>query len=126
MWVEDPILQNNPPDIVTEINQTKPMNKTSVLLVDDHTVVRQGLRALLKSEEDIEVIGEAENGRLAVQFARKTPPDVVVMDVAMPLMNGLEATRQILKSLPSTRVLVLTSYSDDDCVPQLTEAGVTG
>jgi len=64
------------------------MNKTSVLLVDDHTVVRQGLRALLKSEEDIEVIGEAENGRMAVQFARKTPPDVVVMDVAMPLMNG--------------------------------------
>src|SRR5690242_21895856 len=92
------------------------MNKTTVLLVDDHTVVRQGLRALLKSEEDIEVIGEAENGRQAVQMARKTPPDVIVMDVAMPLMNGLEATRQILKGLPSTRVLVLTSYSDDDCV----------
>ena len=104
----------------------KPMNKISVLLVDDHTVVRQGLRALLKSEEDIEVIGEAENGRMAVQIARKTPPDVVVMDVAMPLMNGLEATRQILKALPATRVLVLTSYSDDDCVQQLTEAGISG
>src|SRR3569833_2572995 len=102
------------------------MNKTSVLLVDDHTVVRQGLRALLKSEEDIEVIGEAENGRLAVQLARKTPPDVVVMDVAMPLMNGLEATRQILKGFANTRILVLTSYSDDDCVQQLTEAGVSG
>ena len=106
--------------------ETKPMNKTTVLLVDDHTVVRQGLRALLKSEEDIEVIGEAENGRLAVQMVRKTPPDVVVMDVAMPLMNGLEATRQILKALPNTRILVLTSYSDDDCVQQLTEAGVSG
>jgi len=118
-----PILQDF---IVAIVIETKPMNKTSVLLVDDHTVVRQGLRALLKSEEDIEVIGEAENGRLAVQLARKTPPDVVVMDVAMPLMNGLEATRQILKSLPSTRILVLTSYSDDDCVQQLTEAGVSG
>lgn len=97
-----------------------------MLLADDHTVVRQGLRALLKAEEDIEVIGEAENGRLAVQFARKTPPDVVVMDVAMPLLNGLEATRQILKMAPSTRVLVLTSYSDDECVQQLTQAGVSG
>jgi DNA-binding NarL/FixJ family response regulator len=106
--------------------ENKPMNNISVMLVDDHTVVRQGLRALLKSEEDIEVIGEAENGRQAVQLARKTPPDVVVMDVAMPLMNGLEATRQILKALPTTRVLVLTSYSDDDCVQQLTEAGVSG
>ena len=118
-----PILQRFPGGI---LRKTKPMNKTTVLLVDDHTVVRQGLRALLKSEEDIEVIGEAENGRLAVQLARNVPPDVVVMDVSMPLMNGLEATRQILKTLPSTRILVLTSYSDDDCVKQLTEAGVSG
>ena len=96
-----------------------------VLLADDHTVVRQGLRALLKAEEDMEVIGEAENGRQAVNLVKKSPPDVVLMDVAMPLMNGLEATRQILKALPATRVLVLTSYSDDDCVQQLTEAGVS-
>jgi DNA-binding NarL/FixJ family response regulator len=102
------------------------MKKITVLLVDDHTVVRQGLRALLKSEEDIEVMGEAENGRQAVAMVRKTPPDVVVMDVAMPLLNGLEATRQILKALPGTRILVLTSYSDDDCVQQLTEAGISG
>ncbi|HTL16690.1 MAG TPA: response regulator transcription factor, partial [Patescibacteria group bacterium] len=86
------------------------MKKIGVLLVDDHTVVRQGLRALLASEEDIEVIGEAENGRQAVMLARKTPPDVVVMDVAMPLLNGLEATRQILKFSPAPKVLVLTSY----------------
>jgi DNA-binding NarL/FixJ family response regulator len=100
--------------------------KISVLLVDDHTVVRQGLRALLRPEEDIEVVGEAENGRQAVQAVKKNPPDVVIMDVAMPLLNGLEATRQILKNVPSTKVLVLTSYSDDDCVQQLTEAGVSG
>src|SRR5512143_3452875 len=102
------------------------MKKIAVLLVDDHTVVRQGLRALLASEEDIEVMGEAENGRQAVMLARKTPPDVVVMDVAMPLLNGLEATRQILKIVPSAKVLVLTSYGDDDCVRQLIEAGATG
>ncbi len=102
------------------------MKKITVLLVDDHTVVRQGLRALLCAEEDMEVVGEAENGRQAVMMARKTPPDVVVMDVAMPLLNGLEATRQILKLVPNTKVLVLTSYGDDDCVQQLMEAGASG
>ena len=102
------------------------MKKISVLLVDDHTVVRQGLRALLQSEEDMEVVGEAENGRQAVGMARKNSPDVVVMDVAMPMLNGLEATRQILKNQPSTKVLVLTSYGDDDCVAQLMRAGAAG
>ncbi len=102
------------------------MKKINVLLVDDHTVVRQGLRALLKAEEDIEVVGEAENGRQAVGLARKTPPDVVVMDVAMPLLNGLEATRQILRFSPTTKILVLTSYGDDDCVQQLMQAGASG
>src|SRR5436190_20782331 len=102
------------------------MNKISVLLVDDHTVVRQGLRALLKAEEDIEVVGEAENGRQAVMLAKKYPPEVVVMDVAMPQLNGLEATRQILKALPNTKVLVLTSYGDDECVEQLMQAGAAG
>jgi len=102
------------------------MKKISVLLVDDHTVVRQGLRALLQAEEDIEVIGEAENGRQGVMQARKTPPDVVVMDVAMPLLNGLEATRQIIKLVPGTKVLVLTSYGDDECVEQLMRAGAAG
>jgi DNA-binding NarL/FixJ family response regulator len=102
------------------------MRRIGVLLVDDHTVVRQGLRALLKSEEDIDVVGEAENGRQAVILAKKTPPDVVVMDVAMPLLNGLEATRQILKMLPSTKILVLTSYGDEECVEQLMQAGAAG
>src|SRR5262245_27007154 len=103
-----------------------PMRKIGILLVDDHTVVRQGLRALLKSEEDIEVVGEAENGRQAVMAARKTSPDVVVMDIAMPLLNGLEATRQILKAQPNAKVLVLTSYGDDECVEQLMQAGAAG
>src|SRR5438552_7096920 len=99
------------------------MKRIGVLLVDDHTVVRKGLRALLKAEEDMEVIGEAENGRQAVTLARKSPPDVVVMDVAMPLLNGCEATRQIVKSLPAAKVLVLSSYGDDECVQQLVQAG---
>lgn len=102
------------------------MKKIKVLLVDDHTVVRQGLRVLMQSEEDMEVVGEAENGRQAVGLVRKSPPDVVVMDVAMPLMNGLEATRQVLKCAPTTKVLVLTSYGDDDCVEQLMQAGACG
>src|SRR5580658_5284682 len=102
------------------------MKKISVLLVDDHTVVRQGLRALLSQADDIEVVGEAENGRQAVQMAAKTQPNVVLMDVVMPLMNGLEGTRQVLKSVPSTKVLVLSSYCDDDYVQQLTEVGASG
>jgi DNA-binding NarL/FixJ family response regulator len=102
------------------------MEQIKVVLADDHTVVRQGLRALLVAEGDIEIVGEADNGRQAVQLARKFSPDVVVMDIAMPVLNGLEATRQIMRSLPSTKVLVLSSYSDDDYVQQLTEAGAAG
>jgi DNA-binding NarL/FixJ family response regulator len=102
------------------------MKKVGILLVDDHAVVRQGLRALLEAEGDLSVVGEAENGREAVLLATKTLPDVVLMDVAMPGMNGLEATRQIVKKVPTTRVLVLTSYGEDDNVAQLMEAGATG
>src|SRR5205085_4252810 len=86
----------------------------------------QGLRALLMAEEDMEIVGEAENGRQAVQLVRKLSPDVVVMDIAMPVLNGLEATRQITRTIPSTKVLVLSSYSDDEYVQQLTEAGAAG
>ena len=102
------------------------MQKIAVLLADDHTVVRQGFRALLETEPDIAVVGEAETGRQAVQLARKLQPDVVLMDIAMPLLNGLEATRQIIRQVPSSKVLVLSSYSDDEYVHQLIEAGAAG
>ena len=102
------------------------MRRITVLLVDDHTVVRQGLRALLAAEDDMRVIGEAENGRQAVRQAKKSSPDVVVMDVAMPLLNGLEATRQILKAIPKAKVLGLTSYGDDGYLLQMMEAGASG
>lgn len=102
------------------------MLKIRILLADDHIVVRQGLRALLTTEADIEIVGEANNGRQAVQQVRELHPDVVVMDIAMPVLNGLEATRQILRTAPSTKVLILSSYSDDDFVQQLTDAGVAG
>ena len=102
------------------------MKKTSVLLAEDHVVVRQGLRSLLSAEPDIEVVGEAGNGRQAVQMAQELRPDIVVMDIAMPLLNGLEATCQIIGSGIPTRVLILSSYADDEYVHRLTEAGASG
>ena len=102
------------------------MKRITVLLAEDHQIVREGLRSLLKHERDIEVVGEAETGRQAVQLTRKLRPAVVVMDIAMPLLNGLEATRQIRKDLPETRVLILTAHNDDAYVEQMTELGVAG
>jgi len=102
------------------------MAKLRILLADDHTVVRQGLKALLSSEVDMEVVGEAENGEQAVAMAKKHSPDVVIMDLAMPLMNGLTATKQILRAVPTTKVIVLSSYSDDKCVKDMLDAGATG
>lgn len=102
------------------------MKKIQLLLVDDHNMVRQGLRVLLESEEDIAVVGEAETGRQAVQMASALLPDVIVMDIAMPNLNGLEATRQIVKAVPTAKVLVLSSYSDDEYLHQLTDAGACG
>src|SRR5947207_4949294 len=102
------------------------MGKIPVLLVDDHAVVRQGLRILLEMEPDIEVVGEAENGRQAVALACQYRPKVVIMDVAMPLLNGVEATRQIGRQVAKSKVLVLTSYGDDNCVKQMMSAGAAG
>jgi DNA-binding NarL/FixJ family response regulator len=107
-------------------NMGAAIEKIKVLLADDHNVVRQGLRALLEAERDMRVVGEAENGRQAVQMTSDLMPEVVVMDIAMPLLNGLEATRQITQRTPSARVLVLSSYSDDEYVKQITEAGAAG
>jgi DNA-binding NarL/FixJ family response regulator len=102
------------------------MKKISVLLADDHVIVRQGLRSLLSTESDIEVVGEAGNGRQAVQLVQELRPDVVVMDIAMPVLNGLEATRQIIGDGLPAKVLILSSYADDEYVHQLTEAGASG
>ncbi len=102
------------------------MHPISVLLADDHTVVRQGLRSLLSFEKDIVVVGEAENGRQAVQMAAALNPDVIVMDIAMPELSGLEATRQVLRDNPAAKILILSSYSDEEYVHQLTDAGVCG
>jgi DNA-binding NarL/FixJ family response regulator len=105
------------------------MNSTeniSVLLAEDHLIVREGLKTLLQAEADIEVVGEAANGRQAVDLVKKLHPKVVVMDIAMPLLNGLEATRQILKIKPATRVLILSAHSDDAYVEQVIALGGAG
>jgi DNA-binding NarL/FixJ family response regulator len=99
------------------------MPNISVLLVDDHNIVRQGLRALLLAEGDITIVGEAQSGREAVQMASQLRPEVVIMDLAMPLLNGSEATRQVLKAVPSTRVVVLSSYGDDEHIHSAIAAG---
>ena len=89
------------------------MKKTTVLLAEDHMIVREGFRKMLEFEDDFEVVGEAQDGRQAVALAKKFRPDVVLMDIAMPLLNGLEATRQVLKAVPTTKVLMLSAHSDD-------------
>ena len=103
-----------------------PMNPITVLLAEDHMIVREALRALLKLEADIEVVGEAADGRQAVALAGNLRPDVVVMDIAMPVLNGLEATRQILATMPTTKVLVLSAHSDDAYVERVMALGAAG
>jgi NarL family two-component system response regulator LiaR len=102
------------------------MTKIRVLIVDDHGIVRQGLRTYLELLDDIEVIGEAENGTEAVAQVRQHQPDVVLMDLVMPEMDGIEATRQVIDINPSTRVIVLTSFADDEKVFPAIKAGATG
>jgi DNA-binding NarL/FixJ family response regulator len=102
------------------------MKRITVLLAEDHTIVREGFRKMLELEDDLEVIGEAQDGRQAVALAKKLRPAVVLMDIAMPLLNGLEATRQILKILPATKVLMLSAHSDDAYVNNATESGAVG
>ena len=102
------------------------MNAITVLLAEDHMIVREGLRALLNLEPDIKVIGEADNGRTAVALVFKLQPDVLVMDIAMPLLNGMEATRQILEAAPAAKILILSAHSDDAYVEQVMSHGASG
>ncbi|MCD6050505.1 MAG: LuxR family transcriptional regulator [Verrucomicrobia bacterium] len=102
------------------------VKRITVVLAEDHHIVREGFRSLLKHEVDIEVVGEAENGRQAIQLIRKLHPEVVVMDIAMPLLNGLEATRQIRKEFPEIKVLILSAHNDDAYVEQMAALGASG
>ncbi len=102
---------------------TKPIR---ILLADDHTIVRQGLASLLNDQPDLQVIGEAVNGRAAVEKALELNPDVVILDIAMPLLNGIEAAKRIKKKLPESKILILSMYSHEHYIHELFETGVSG
>jgi len=102
------------------------MKKIKVLIADDHTLVRQGIRSLLALTADIEIVGEAADGREAVEKVRQLGPDIVLMDLAMPKMGGLEATRRIRREFPATKVLAVTQYDDSEYVIPVIEAGARG
>jgi DNA-binding NarL/FixJ family response regulator len=102
------------------------MGRIRVLVADDHTILRQGLVGILKASEEMEVVGEAAEGSEAVEKALKTRPDVVVLDISMPRMNGLEAARRIREALPATRILVLTMHDDEEYVLKMVRAGASG
>ena len=102
------------------------MPRIRVVIADDHALLREGLRALLKTAEDIEVVGEAADGLEAIEACRKLGPDVVLMDIAMPGLGGLEAALEVRKVSPHTRVLVLTQYDDREYVSRFLKAGAAG
>jgi len=102
------------------------MQKARVLLVDDHAILREGIKALLEKQKNIEVVAEASNGREAVSKVVQFRPDVVVLDISMPLMDGLEATRQMKRESPDVKILVLTMHDDEEYFFQLLRAGASG
>lgn len=102
------------------------MPKIRVLVVDDHTIVRDGISALLSLAGDMEIVGEAANGKEALEKVKELAPDVVLMDIAMPVLGGLEATRRICKEFPRVKVLALTQYDDREYVFPIIEAGACG
>jgi NarL family two-component system response regulator LiaR len=102
------------------------MGKIRVMIADDHAVVREGTRRMLEQEEDIEVVGEAADGEEAIRLAEELKPDVAIVDIAMPKLDGIEATKQIKERCPSVTVLILSAYDDDQFVFSLLEAGAAG
>ena len=102
------------------------MSKIRVLLAEDHTIVRQGLKSLLEAQEDLEVIGEAEDGRQAVEKVKELVPDIIVIDITMPNLNGIEATRQIKKLNAKVKILVLTVHDNEEYIHQILQAGASG
>jgi DNA-binding NarL/FixJ family response regulator len=111
---------------IKELAELLPVKQIAVLLAEDHATFRKSLKSLIEMEEDIEVTGEAKNGVEAINLARRLQPDVVVMDIAMPLLNGLEATRQILEKSPTIRVLILSSHPDPEYIKQAVACGASG
>ena len=102
------------------------MKQITVLLAEDHAMVREGFRKLLEQENDLQVVGEAEDGRQAVALVKQLCPAVVLMDIAMPRLNGLEATRRVLKAVPATKVLILSAHGDDAYVTHAADSGAVG
>ncbi len=102
------------------------VNKIRVLLADDHTIVRQGMAHLLEAQTDIKVVGEANNGNVAVKMAIELNPDIVILDIAMPLLNGIEAAKRIRKELPNCKILILSMYSHEHYIHNLLKTGVSG
>ena len=102
------------------------MKKLSILLVEDHKMVREGLRMLINGQADMTVAGEADNGRMAITVLQQLEPDVVVMDVSMPELNGLEATERLKRLCPSIKILILTRHTDDGYLQRMLQAGANG